>query len=361
MTRQITAFAILIIIAISACTENRISDQGAWLEDIIDEQFVFEAEGNEDIPSIDQPQFTLAANVDYLADSSIVLGVFQDGIAKAYPLDILHWHEIVNDVIGELPIAITYSTLSGCGIAYERVFEGALNNRVVFELGVTGLLFNANLIAFDRLSGTDWLQIRGTGVRGLRIGQQLKEFPIIEMKWASWRLLFPNSEVLNLETGFNRPYESYPYGDYRTDTTEVLFSLTPDIDSLDRPISYKDKVMGVIVEADTIVFPLTVFPTEGIGLIAHEIGGRPALIVGSQEHQVMVAYDAQRADGSIATFQIEDGKRLTFRDERGVIYNIFGQSNDMEIRTSLVPLNYKTAFWFNWAVWSYPSSVEIYE
>ena len=355
MNRFIIQLLIIIVVLMAACSNSRIGDQDSWLTPPIDRQSIFEGEGEDDIPAIDQPQFTIASQVDFLADTSIVLGIHHNGIVRAYPLDILHWHEVVNDMIGETPIAITYSALSGSGVAFERVS----NNGVVFELGVTGLLFNANLILFDRLSETNWLQIQGRGVKGLRIGQQLKEFSLIEMKWATWKLLFPNSEVLNVKTGFNRPYQAYPYGDYRTDTFSLFFPLTIPIEDLDRPISYKDKALGVVVAADTLVFPLTVFPEEGLEIVEQEIGGEPILVVGSQEHQVMAAYNATRADGSIATFQVEND--LFLRDDRGTSYNLLGQSIDGASNEFLMPVNAKTAFWFNWAVWSHPNLVKRYE
>ncbi len=337
-----------------ACSNGRIGD--GWSANI-DRAFIQEGEGEEDIPSIDLPEFTLANQVDFLPDTSIVLGIFHEGVIKAYPLDILHWHEIVNDIVGETPIAITYSTLSGSGVAFERVS----NNGIVFEMGVTGLLYNSNLIALDRISGTFWQQFLGLGVKGLRKDQVLKEFPLIEMKWSTWRLLFPNSQVLNTKTGFNRPYQTYPYGDYRTNNTKLLFDLTVPLDSLEQPISFKEKGIGITIGADTKVYPLSAFPTIGLGIIEEEFSGESVVIIGSQEHQCLAAYSSTRADGSQATFRIADANPLMIVDDRGIEYTILGNSVKQDTDTVLQPLTSKIAYWFSWAIWEYPELVPIYQ
>jgi len=339
-----------------ACTGGRIGD--GWADAIEDRRFIQEGEGEDDIPAINDPKFTLASQVDYLEDTSIVLGICHEGIIKAYPLDILHWHEIVNDRIGDSTyIAITYSTLSGSGIAFDRV----LNNGLVFEMGVSGLLYNSNLIASDNVSDSYWLQILGLGVKGIRMNQELEEFPIIEMKWSTWRLLFPNSEVLNTATGFNRPYQTYPYGDYRTNNEEFLFDLTVSLDSLDTRIPFKEKALAVMISADTMVYPMSAFPESGVKLIQEEMSGQAVLVVGSREHQMITAFERKRADESIAFFKLADSTRLIFEDERGVQYDIFGKTVGSDSGNNLKPMNAKNAYWFNWAVWSHPNKLPIYQ
>ena len=337
-----------------ACTDGRIGD--GWAN-IIDRRFIQEGEGLRDIPSIDQPDFTLASQVDFLPDTSIVLGIAHQGIIKAYPLDILHWHEVVNDIVGETRIAITYSTLSGSGVAFERVFQDA----VTFELGVTGLLYNSNLIVIDDISETYWQQILGLGVKGIRIDQELKEFPLIEMNWATWRLLFPNSQVLNTKTGFNRPYQTYPYGDYRTNDTKLLFDLTVPLDSLDQPISFKEKGLGITIGANTKVYPMSAFPTTGLGIIEDEFSGESVVVIGSQEHQLLAAYSSTRVDGSEATFQIADSNPLWIVDDQGIEFDVFGKSVKQDEEAELQSLNTKIAYWFSWAVWQHPESVPLYQ
>lgn len=354
MTKLVFNFLLVICLFTAACNGGRIGN--GWAESI-DRSFIQEGEGEDDIPAINDPKFTIANDVKYLTDTSTVLGIYHDGVVKAYPLAILHWHEIVNDIVGETPIAITYSTLSGSGVAFERVS----NNGFVYEMGVSGLLYNSNLIASDGVSGTYWLQLLGLGVKGIRINQELKEFPLIEMKWATWRLLFPNSEVLNTSTGFNRPYKTYPYGDYRTNDTKLLFDLTISLDSLDRPIPFKEKALALVISADTMIYPMSAFPETGVKLVEEEISGQSVLIVGSREHQMIKAFDRKRSDGSIASFQIADTSSLVLIDEKGMEYDILGRSNGVGSVDNLSPMDAKLAYWFNWSVWSYPNKLPIYQ
>ena len=347
---------LLFICTLLACPNGRVG--GDWL---IDSTAIQEGEGKNDIPAIDEPTFLPVGEIDFLADTSLVLGIQVGEEIKAYPLDILHWHEIVNDQINDIPVAITYSTLSASGIAFERLTP---NNRVVIEFGVSGLLFNNNLIAFDRLSDCNWLQFERRAVNCVLPEQRLedlilKEYPVIEMNWRTWRLLFPNSEVLTTTTGYNRPYHTYPYGDYQTNDTKLLFDLTVSLDALYAPIPFKEKGLGVIVDQAAKVYPMSVFSEPGFRLIEDEFRGVPLVIVGSQEKGLIVAYDRTRADGSIANFTITDPTMLILEDERGQEFNVLGKTIGLLSEENLRTVQSNMAYWFSWAVF-YPN-VELYE
>jgi len=347
--------SLLAICLLTACANGRIGD--GWT---IDRRYIQEGEGEDDIPAINEPDFVSVGEIDFLADTNLVIGIKVNDRIKAYPLSILNWHEIVNDEIGGIPVAVTYAVLSGSGIAFERL---TAINRVQFELGVSGLLFNSNLIAFDEFPDNFWLQFTRRAVRGSILEQgisdkKLKEYPVIEMNWGAWQLLFPNSEVLTTSTGFNRPYQTYPYGDYREDST-VLFDLTVPLESLPRPIPYKEKVLGVIVGEDAKVYPMSLFPEEGHRIIHDEFRGMPLVIIGSREKDLIVAYNRERTDGSISTFSIADSSMLLIKDENGQEFNVFGETIDLESEENLKPVTSNIAFWFSWAVF-FPN-VEIYE
>ena len=356
MKQTVYLYLLLSLICIlAACSNGRVG--GGW---IIDTGAIQEGEGNNDIPAINEPNFLPVKDIDFLVDTSLVVGIRVNDQIKAYPLSILNWHEIVNDVIGEIPIAITYATLSGSGIAFER--QTAINN-ILFELSVSGLLYNSNLIAFDNAPNNAWLQFERRAVNGLILEQtstdkKLKEYPVIEMNWAAWQLLFPNSQVLTTKTGFNRPYQTYPYGDYRTDTT-VLFDLTVPLETLPKPISYKEKGLGVIVGEDAKVYPMSIFPEEGHRIIHDEFRGVPLVIIGSQEKDLIVAYDRTRADGRIANFSIADPSMLLIKDENGQEFNILGETIDLVSEEDLKPVTSNIAYWFSWPAF-FPN-VELYE
>ena len=125
------------------------------------------------IPSIDSPKFVSAAEVDWLFSNSRVLGLEINGVVRAYPLAILNWHEIVNDTVGGVPLAITYCPLCGTGMAFRRDFKGT-----VTTLGVSGLLYNSDLLLYDRQSESLWSQVMGQAVSGPRKGEKLIPVPI---------------------------------------------------------------------------------------------------------------------------------------------------------------------------------------
>lgn len=158
------------------------------------------------IPSIDRPQFVSAeiAN-NTLNNDDIIMGVYRDGIARAYPQKILVWHEIVNDTIGKTNVAISYCPLTGTGIGFLR------GNT---ELGVSGRLINSNVLMFDRATDTHWSQISAAGVYGSLKGSGLKEVRVIWTTWGQWKTRYPQTEVLSQRTGYARNYRKDPYGSY---------------------------------------------------------------------------------------------------------------------------------------------------
>jgi hypothetical protein len=162
--------------------------------------------GKDGIPSIDQPKFRDAAAADdYLDPGDIVFGLVENGVARAYPQRILVWHEIVNDTIGGLDLAVTYCPLTGTAIAFERGDT---------EFGVSGRLVNSNLVMYDRATDTWFPQVLAIGIQGPHAGSALVERPIAWTTWQRWRDAHPGTSVLSTETGFARNYNRDPYGAY---------------------------------------------------------------------------------------------------------------------------------------------------
>lgn len=351
-----SSFLFLLLVLFLACSQGRIDD--TWT---LEREVIQEGEDENDIPAINEPRFAPAPAIDFLADSSIVLGMNIGGIVKAYPLNILHWHEVVNDEIADTLVAITYSTLTGSGIAFHRRIE----NNFSFRLQVSGLLYNNNLIVRDDFYESHWVQFQRVGVSGARSDEKLMEFPAIEINWKTWRLLFPNSEVLTTRTGFNRPYQTYPYGDYQTNNANflfgdsTLFNLTNPLDSLSNTISFKERVLGIIIGEDAKVYTFSTFPEKGIGIIEDEFRGEPIVVIGSREDDLLVAYRRTRVDGSIASFEAADMDKRLIRDERGLEFDVFGKTNSSNLGENLRTLRSNMGYWFAWLAF-YPN-VEIYE
>lgn len=315
--------------------------------------FLAEGEGDGNLPPINNPRFTQASQVDFLADSSIVLGLKVGSTIRAYPLQVLDWHEVVNDRIDSLVISITYSALCGSSIAFNRLVNGN-----ILELRSSGLLFNSNTIYSENETGTDWLQFQRKGVRGQLIEQDLSSFPVFEMKWAKWKQLFPTSSVLNHRTGFNRPYGTYPYGDYQEDTTRLFFNVNVDIDIIREILFPKEKILGINVNGTVVGFTLHSFSVEDFSIIETEINGEPIVVIGSQKQAFLAAYSRRTNSGTILNFTLnQTDNEVLLVDQEGQVWTIFGE-NTADSASQLRKLESNIAYWFAWK--TFYNNIEIF-
>ncbi len=190
------------------------------------------------IPSIDNPKFVSVAEADqWIQDNELVLAIIYQGVKRVYPLQILVWHEIVNDKISGDPILITYCPLCGSGIAYERRINGE-----EVEFGTSGKLYNSNLVMYDRKTNSYWSQIDGLAIVGELTGTKLTPLSIDTVAWRDWKKAHPDSEVLSQDTGFSMPYGVDPYGSYYEDS----FLFFP-IENSDDRVHPKTVVFGIEV------------------------------------------------------------------------------------------------------------------
>jgi uncharacterized protein DUF3179 len=197
------------------------------------------------IPAIDNPIFTNIKEADkFIGDPEPVIVVRHLGKIKIYPIQILTWHEIVNDNIAGLPIAVTFCPLCNTGI----VFESRINN-IDLDFGTTGRLRYSNLIMYDRQTETWWQQATGQGLAGKYSGDSLNFIPSLFMSWYDAKKRYPEAKVLSTNTGWDRPYGTNPYSGYDSGSP-FLFKgdtapLTPEnLNPLDRVllVEYKDMV-----------------------------------------------------------------------------------------------------------------------
>jgi len=214
------------------------------------------------IPSIDNPKFvTVSAADEWIEDNELVLAIEYRGVKRVYPLQILVWHEIVNDNIAGDPILITYCPLCGSGIAYERTINGE-----TVEFGTSGKLYNSNLVMYDRLTETYWSQIDGIAIIGELTGMELKEISIDTVVWRDWKSVHSDSEVLSQTTGFTRQYGRDPYGNYYEDS----FLLFPVENSDDR-IHAKTVIFGI--EVNGVFKAYRESDLIDAGTLSDEVGG----------------------------------------------------------------------------------------
>lgn len=198
------------------------------------------------IPSIDNPVFeNYDGTSDPYTDDKLMI-VIEDGTSlKAYPHAILNWHEITNDVINGKNATVSYCPLTGTSRAWNSIVGGALPS----EFGTSGLLYNDNLILYDRNSENLWSQIMGKSINGNLLGSEREDLNIVEMSWGAVKAMQKPIELLSTDTGFTRDYNKYPYGDYKSNPN-VLFPITYTDDRL-HP---KARVLAVIINDKAKVY-----------------------------------------------------------------------------------------------------------
>lgn len=237
------------------------------------------------IPAIDKPSYLRAGEARYLKDSDLVLGMVHKGIARAYPIRILVWHEIVNTEFDGEPVVITFCPLCGTGLAFSAVMDGK-----PLDFGVSGLLHNSDLLMYDRQTESLWSQIPGQAVTGKMAGKSLRRLAVVHLAWQDWRRKYPDSQVLSSNTGSNRDYSRDPYQGY--DRTERLFF---PVSKHDQRYSSKTWVLGLESNGVSKVWP---FPelAKTRGTIVDTFAGQPVEIRFDAAQETASAYDA---DGNL--------------------------------------------------------------
>ncbi len=163
----------------------------------------------DNIPAIDRPRFIAAESADFMNEADWVVGLAGEAGSRAYPVKILNHHEIVNDRFSGRAVAVTYCPLCRTGIVYESTLAGR-----PLRFGVSGLLYNNDLLMYDRETESVWSQITGEAISGDYRGQKLVPVPVVHTTWDQWRAQYPDTEVLSPQTGYRRDYTRDPYADY---------------------------------------------------------------------------------------------------------------------------------------------------
>jgi hypothetical protein len=205
--------------------------------------------GKDGIPALDRPRFLRAAEVDFLRPQEPVIALALAGHARAYPLQILVWHEIVNDVVGGVPVAVTFCPLCNTAIAFDRRVEGR-----TLSFGTTGNLRNSDLVMYDRQTESWWQQFGGEGVVGRYAGTRLRELPARIVAWRSFRAQHPDGLVLSRQTGYSRPYGQNPYAGYDDVSSPPFF---PTAHSGDRRLAPKERVVYVERDGSAVAIPFS--------------------------------------------------------------------------------------------------------
>ncbi len=305
------------------------------------------------IPSIDHPEFSDIQSADaWLKPVEPVIQVVINQEAKAYPLQILIWHEIVNDSVGGVPVIVTFCPLCNTAIVFEREVDGQ-----ILDFGTTGRLRFSNLIMYDRQTETWWQQAEGKGIVGTLTGKQLTFMPAAIVSWDEFKNANPAGLVLSRNTGFTRSYGQNPYVGYdNVDQPPFLYTgpKTPD------QLPAVARVLTIDLNNDAVAYPYE--DLKKANVVNDVVGNEKIVIFWSPG--TASALDTQNiAEGkdvgtAAAYRRLLDGLTLTFKfdgqnivdEQTGSSWNVLGQALDGKLKgqqlAQIVSVNH---FWFSWA------------
>lgn len=310
------------------------------------------------IPAIDSPKFETVQQADaWLKEREPVAVVEMGGEAKAYPLQILIWHEIVNDVVGDIPVVVTFCPLCNTTLAFDRRFDGQ-----VLDFGTTGYLRHSDLVMYDRQTETWWQQATGEALVGEHAGRDLTFMSSPVVSWADFKNQHPTGSVLSRDTGYPSYSDRYghnPYVGYDAPKSSPWAFFKGKRD--DR-LPAKERVVAVELDQEARAYPFSVLSERLV--VEDEIRGRHIVILwtpGTASALDSAMISDGRDVGATGVFDRElDGKRLRleplgknrFRDkETGSTWNVLGYAiAGPLVGRRLTPINHGNHFWFAWAV-----------
>lgn len=233
------------------------------------------------IPAIDRPQFVSAEDAEFLDGDDPVLGLVRDGMARAYPIKIMNWHEIVNDQINGEPIAITYCPLCGSGVAF--IAEQGQRD---LSFGVSGLLYNSDMLLYDRETESLWSQIAKQAIAGPLVGARLSALPLTHTTWRAWQRAHPETEVLSTQTGYRRNYDQAPYGGYE-DERGLYFP----VGARSNRYHPKERVLGIERNGVFKAYPFAEL-SQTDGSVTDQVGGETIEVRFDRAQNSASAFDA---------------------------------------------------------------------
>lgn len=285
------------------------------------------------IPSIDKPDFVaLSEASEWLKDNEPVISLEVNGDARAYPLQILMWHEIVNDVIGGQAVSVTFCPLCNASIVFDRTVDDE-----VLDFGTTGRLRRSDMVMYDRQTESWWQQFTGTGIIGKMNGVVLRQLPSNIVSFADFKKQFDDGRVLSRDTGVQRRYGENPYVGY-DDINARPFLFRGEIS--DR-LPAMERVLALRGDNSTLLFALSSLVKQP--LINTRFDEQPVAVFGFStmasaldKRDISASRDIPSAaiylaevDGKSLTFELADG--FAVDRETGTSWNIFGVAQEGEL------------------------------
>ncbi len=305
------------------------------------------------IPAIDEPKFISVVEADtWLRPQEPVILVEVNDQAKAYPIQILTWHEIVNDTVGGTPVAVTFCPLCNTAIVFDRSLDGT-----VLDFGTSGRLRHSNLIMYDRQTESWWQQASGEAIAGLQTGTRLTFLPGAIISWEDFRAGHPDGLVLSRDTGFVRSYGSNPYAGY-DDINSSPFLFRGQTDGTLPPMA---RVWTIELGGETVAYPYDLM--AAIGVANDVIAGQPVVVFwqagtesafrenrGSGDYRDVGTANSfsPEVDGQVLQFRMEKGRIVD--EPSGSVWNLLGEAVEGPLAgTRLAPVVGVNHFWFSWA------------
>ena len=303
---------------------------------------LFESTAIDAIPALTDPALVDAATVDYLDDEDLVLGLRVGTLIVAVPNKLLNWHEVVNFNTTDPQLAVTFCPLSGSGLAFDRAAIGTV------PFGVSGLIYQNNNVLFDRRSNNSlWSQMESGAICGDASGASLTRFPLLEMTWAGWRALYPDTQVLSANTGFDRNYAVDPLRLYKEpDNPSLNFDMPGGVDPRRPP---KERVLGLPDGRGGLAFPFQILDDGSpFRVIRTSIGANEVVVFWDRDRAAAAAY---RLTGSNAgrSFDIRNDQIIDAETES--VWRIDGEAESGPLAGQrLAPVaDAYVAYWFAWA------------
>lgn len=306
------------------------------------------------IPAVTNPALESIEEANaWLGERAPVIVVEIDGEARAYPHAILIWHEIANDEIADVPIAVTFCPLCNSSIVFDRRVDGD-----VLEFGVSGVLRNSDMVMYDRQTESWWQQFTGEGIVGEYNETLLDIIPSQVISFSDFAERYPDGMVMSRDTGFARRYGTNPYAGYDTANSPFLYR-----GEVDPRLPATEHVLAGVIDDEAIAYSFESLSAEVV--INDTLGDVPvvafwqpgvassldaSVIDSSRDIGTAALYNRTLEDGTVLTFRYDESAGLLLDEETGSAWNLFGEAIDGELAgTELQQLVAAPHFWFAWA------------
>jgi hypothetical protein len=358
---DLTRMVSLAMVALAFGASPALAQREAWRTDMSRhtvplEEIVSGGPPKDGIPALDRPRFTSVSEADTWLSNRDPVVLFEEGNeAKAYPLQILIWHEIVNDVVGGRPVAITFCPLCNTALAFDRRLDGRM-----LDFGTTGRLRHSDLVMYDRQTESWWQQATGEGIVGVYAGRQLEFVSAPLVSWETFKSVHPAGSVLSRQTGYDRPYGQNPYTRYDDAGGSPIATFFRG--RRDDRLPAMARVVAVSLGGEDAAYPFDVLRkrpalNDKVGDVPVAVFWKPGTASALDEGRISEGRDV----GSTGVFDRRHGGRLLsfdpvregrFRErETGSEFDVLGRATSGPLQgTRLQPIPHGNHFWFAWGV-----------